>query len=224
MPDFVFKELQESAYLLLNRLRTEISGRTCGKVRINIDMETGTMRHQMKEYCQRHEPFLVVMGAADSGADMRHDSDDAIDAMKQLPYPVLVVPKNAVFYGAPKVAVACDDEDIEVRLQKLLPFLKEMRASLGTRFQIVHVVTEGESFGVVLEKYDVLTRELQEVGPAMNIVRQDTIGEGIKDYLQHHRADWLLVLPKKHPLLEFHKSRAREIALDCPVPVLWLHE
>jgi hypothetical protein len=76
----------------------------------------------------------------------------------------------------------------------------------------------------VLQKYDILTGELQEVGPALNVVRRESIGEGIRDYLEHHRADWLLVLPKKHALLEFHKSRAREIALESPVPVLWLHE
>lgn len=224
MPDFLFKELQDSAYLLLNKLRTELSNRTGGKVRIGVDLETGRIGHEMKAYCKQYDPFLVVMGAAESAPDLRYGSDDAIDALKQLPYPVLVVPPNAIFYGAPKVAVACDDEDIDDRLQMLLPFLKELRTSLGTRFQVVHVVTDGESFSEVLEKYDVLKKELEEVGPSLNVVRRSSIGEGVNDYLQHNRADWLLVLPKKHTLLEFHKSRAREIALDCPVPVLWLHE
>lgn len=224
MPESLFKELQDSGYLLLNKLRTKLSTRTGGKVRINIDLETGKIGHEMKAYCQHYNPFLVVMGAAESAPDLRYGSDNAIDAMKQLPYPILVIPPNAVFYGAPKVAVACDDEDIDARLQSLLPFLKELRMSLGTRFQIIHVVTNGESFSRVLQKYDLLKKELEVVGPSLNVVRRSSIGEGVNDYLRHHRADWLLMLPKKHPLLEFHKSRAREIALNCPVPVLWLHE
>jgi nucleotide-binding universal stress UspA family protein len=224
MPNYPLKELHDSAYLLLNKLRTEVSNRTGGKVRISIDLETGKMEHVMKSYCIQYQPFLVVMGAAESGPDLRYGSDDAIDAMKRLPYPLLVVPKNAAFYGAPKVAIACDDKDIEARLELLLPFLKELGESLGTRFQVIHVVTDGESFGEVLQKYDILQGKLGDAGPAMNVVRRKSIEEGINDYLQHHRADWLLVLPKKHNLFTFHKSRAREIALNCPVPVLWLHE
>lgn len=224
MPESLFKELQDSGYLLLNKLRTELSTRTGGKVRINIDLETGKIGHEMKVYCQHYNPLLVVMGAAGSDQDSIHGSDDAIDALKQLPYPVLVIPPNAIFYGAPKVTVACDDEDIDARLQSLLPFLKELRLSLGTRFQVIHVVTNGENFSEVLQKYELLKKELEVVGPSLNIVRHSSIGEGVNDYLEHHRSDWLLVLPKKHTLLEFHKSRAGEIVLNCPVPLLWLHE
>lgn len=224
MPDFLFKELRDSAYLLLNNLCTELSTRTGGKLRMSIDLETGDIEHQLKDYCRLHQPFLVVTGAPGPVPDPGNGSDDAIEAMKHLPYPILVVPKDAVFYGAPKVAVACDGEDIDARLQSLVPFLKELRTSLGTRFEVIHVFPDGESFQEVLEKYDILKAELEEIGPALNVVRRNSIGEGIHDYLQHHRTDWLLVLPKKHALLEFHKSRAREIALDCPVPVLWLHE
>ena len=224
MPESLFKELQDSGYLLLNKLRTELSTRTGGKVRINIDLETGKIDHEMKVYCQHYNPLLVVMGAAGPAPDSRYGSDDAIDAMKQLPYPVLVVPPKAIFYGAPKVTVACDDEDIDARLQSLLPFLKELRMSLGTQFQVIHVVTDGESFREMLHKYELLKKELEVVGPSLNVVRRSSIGEGVTDYLEHHRSDWLLVLPKKHRLLEFHKSRAGEIALNCPIPVLWLHE
>jgi nucleotide-binding universal stress UspA family protein len=224
MPDFLFKELQESGYLLLNRLRTELVKRTGGKVRMEIDLEVGNIKQVMKVYCGRYDPFLVVMGAAGSAPEMRNGSNDAIDALKQLRYPLLVVPKDSVFYGAPKVAVACDDKDIDARLQSLLPFLKELRISLGTKFQVVHVVTDGDSFNGVLQKYEILHKELEEVGPSLNVVRRNSIGEGIDDYLQHNKADWLLVLPKKHALLEFHKSRAAEIVLGCAVPVLWVHE
>lgn len=224
MPDHLFKELQNSGYQLLNSLRTELSKRTGGKVRVEIDLELGQVGDRMKAYCTRHEPFLVIMGAAESAPNVRDGLDDVIDAMRHLPYPLLVVPKNAVFYGTPKLAVACDDEDIDARLQSLLPFLKELRLSLGTRFEVIHVVSDGASFKEVLQKYDVLKKQLEEVGPALNVVRRNNIGEGINDYLEHHKADWLLILPKKHSLLEFHKSHAREIAGNCPIPVLWLHE
>lgn len=224
MPDFVFNEMRDSGNLLLNRLSTELAGMTGGKVRINSDLQIGNVGPQLATYCKQYHPFLTVIGAPPAIPDSRYSSDDAIEAVKRLPYPLLIVPKNAFFYGAPKLVVACDDVDIHSGLRTASPFLKELRETLGTRVEIVHVVQNGESVTTVLEDYVDLKKRLKDLGPGLNVVRQGGVVVGINDYLRRHPVDWMLVLPKKHSLLEFHKSRAREIGQHSSVPLLWLHE
>jgi nucleotide-binding universal stress UspA family protein len=224
IPDFLFGEMRDKGFTLLNNLRNELSGLTGGKVRVTIDMEIGQVDQRLKTYCSKHRPFLVVMGAPESSHGQDYGAVHAVEAMKHLPHPLLVVPHDASFHGAPKVLIACDREDIFSGLSPIIPFLKELHELLGTRFQIVHIVADGESFEETRREYDGWKKELEALQPGLQLVRQSKVEEGINDYLENHAADWLLVLPKKHSLLEFHKSRAKDIVLHCHVPVLSLHE
>jgi hypothetical protein len=61
-------------------------------------------------------------------------------------------------------------------------------------------------------------------GDQLHVVREDGVEQGVQYFLEKHPVDWLLVLPKKHAVLEFHKSRAREIVAKSPVPVMSVHE
>jgi nucleotide-binding universal stress UspA family protein len=224
MPDFLYKEMRNSGNLLLNRLQAEVSERTGGKVRVDIHLETGDIDHRMEAYCAACKPFLVVMGAARSAPEQAFGAGDAIKAMKQLPYPLLVVPKNAAFHGAPKVVIACDQEDLLSGIPSVIPFSKELRELLGTQIEIVHILTTGESLQDTAQEYERSKKHLEALGFGLHVVRQANVVDGLNDYLEKHPADWLLVLPKNHSLLEFHRSRAKEIVLHCPFPVLSLHE
>jgi len=224
MPGFLFGEMRDNGYTLLNNLRDELSRLSGGKVRVTTDMEIGQIDQRLKTYCAKHRPFLVVMGASESTPHQDPGATHSIEAMKRLPYPLLVVPPNATFHGAPKVIIACDREDIFTGLSSIIPFLKELHDALSTRFEIVHIVADGESFQETQREYEGWRKELEALQPGLQLIRQSNVEEGINDYLEHHAADWLLVLPKKHSLFEFHKSRAKDILLHCPVPVLSVHE
>ena len=224
MPGFVFGEMRDNGYNLLNSLRDELSRLTGGKVQLTIDMEIGQIDQRLKAYCSKHKPFLVVMGASESVPGKDFGAVHALEAMKRLPYPLLVIPAKASFHGAPKVLIACDREDIFTGLSPILPFLKELHELLGTRFQIVHIVADGESFEDTRREYEAWKKELEAFQPGLQLIRQSDVEEGINDYLENHAADWLLVLPKKHSPLEFHKSRAKDIVLHCSLTVLSVHE
>jgi len=224
MPHFLFEELRDSGYQLLNDLAREVEKRTARKVPVSTDLEIGDGPEQLRQYCERNHPFLVVMGGGAASIEASFESSPIIRAMQRLPYPLLLIPANAVFHGVGKVVLACDTEDIYSALSSALPFLKELTGLLGARFEVVHVVGEGESAGNAAKEYDGWKKELAAFEAQLHVVRRDRVGDGIAYYLEHHPADWLLVLPKKHSILEFHKSRAKEIVLNCAVPVMSLHE
>jgi hypothetical protein len=67
-------------------------------------------------------------------------------------------------------------------------------------------------------------KDLQALAPELHFVRQTHVQNGVSDYLQNHHADWLMVFPKNHSFLEFHKSRSKQIVLTCAIPVMSVHE
>jgi nucleotide-binding universal stress UspA family protein len=223
LPDFVYQDMRDSGYILLNDLRTELMKRTANKVPVTTSLETGEVPEQLQACCRRIKPFLVIMGAGESLSE-QPDTSNTLRAMHQLPYPLLIIPPGASFHGIHHVAIACDQEDIYSGVTMAIPFLRDLHTVLGAKFDMVHVVVSGQGIGRALQEYDSWKSQLEAFGRQLHIVRQDEVQEGVQYFLENHPVDWLLVLPKKHALIEFHRSKAKEIALHSPVPVMSLHE
>jgi nucleotide-binding universal stress UspA family protein len=220
MADWMFRELRDGGYFLLQNLAKELAARTGRKVPISTTLEIGDVTGKLRDCCIRMQPFLVIMGAGESAED-RPGPSHTVRAMHQLSFPLLVIPPNIVFQGVHRVAVACDQEDIFSGVPNVLPFLMELHRLLGSKFEVVHVETGGQSNGETAREYAGWKKEA--FGQQLHIVRGE-IGEGISGYLDKHPADWLLVLPKKHALLEFHRRKAKEIMPHSKIPVISVHE
>jgi nucleotide-binding universal stress UspA family protein len=222
---YVTEEMEKAGTTLLELLSADLKQRTHEQVKITSVRETGIVELKIEEICNRIQPFAIVMGAPESTLVLRFDTSHVLKAMKRLSYPLLIIPPDASFRGAPRVLIACDREDIFSGLSPIVPFLKELHELLSSSFQIIHIVADGESFEETRREYEAWQKELETFQPGgIRQVRRSNVEEGINDYLEHYAADWLVVLPKRHSLLEFHKSRAKDIVLHCPVPVLSLHE
>jgi nucleotide-binding universal stress UspA family protein len=210
LPYYVWREMRDGSYTRLKDLRDKLAGRTGGKVSVATTLETGDVASKLQDFCRLRQPWLVIMGKG---------------AMYHLPYPVLSIPENEGFLGIRKIAVACDLEDIFSGIAEVLPFLNDLHELLGAHLELIHVIPDGEqnTEGVRLE-FIAWKKQVADLEPELHFVRQSRIEEGIGQFLQDHGADWLLVLPKKYAVLQFHKSRAKQIELHCAVPVMSLHE
>jgi nucleotide-binding universal stress UspA family protein len=224
MPGFLFEELRDSGYLLLQDLSLELVRRTGGKIRVGTTLEIGEVADKLKVACARLHPFLVVMGTGGNGANAGLDASQTLRAMHNLPYPVLAVPPDAIFHGIHQIAIACDREDIYSGVSPMLPFLRELNRLLEAKLEVVHVVVSGQSIGETTREYSGWKKVMDAFGDQLHVVREDAVEQGVQDFLQKHPVDWLLVLPKKHAFLEFHKSKSKEIVLRSPVPVMSVHE
>jgi nucleotide-binding universal stress UspA family protein len=225
MPESVFKELRDSGVEMLAGLQTELAIRTSGKVAITTAMETGVVEKKIETYCKDKKPLLVVMGA--TGELLQNDlsGSTVVRETRRLPYPILVVPQAAKFHAVAKIVVACDKEDIDSGMPGTLPFLKELSELLGARLEVLHVLTDGEeSAAEAIEEYNVWKKEVTAFNPEIHFIRRPKVEEGISDYLEGHGADWVMVFPKSHPVLEFHRSRSKQVIRHCVAPVMSVHE
>ncbi len=165
------------------------------------------------------------MGATGDSLENVIAGSTTVREIRHLPYPILVVPQTAKFHGVAKIVVACDKEDIDSGMPTTLPLLKELSELLGARLEVLHVLTNGEeSAAEAAEEYNVWKKEVKAFNPEIHFVRRPKVEQGISEYLEAHKADWLMVFPKSHSVLEFHRSRSKKIVQHCVVPVMSVHE
>src|SRR6185437_2859626 len=219
LPESVFDTMRDSGYELLTDFQTKLTKRTGGKVGIATDLEIGGTEAKIESYCKQIKPFMVIMGASGDTLANVINGSTTVRAIRHLPYPVLVIPGDAKFEAIKKIVVACDKEDIDSGMPDNMTFLKELSELLKARLVVVHVLTDSEeSSAEAIEEYNVWKKGVAAFHPEMHFVRRPRVEDGINDYLASHEADWLMVFPKSHSVLEFHKSRTRQIVQSCTVP------
>jgi len=165
------------------------------------------------------------MGATGDSLENVLTGSNTARALRHLPYPILVVPVGSKFREVGTIVVACDKEDVDSGMPDTIPFLKELSELMGARLEVVHVLTNSEeSAAEAIEEYNVWKKEAKAFQPEICIVRRRSVEEGIKEYLKDNSADWVMVFPKRHSVLEFHRSQSSQIIHHSAVPVLSVHE
>jgi nucleotide-binding universal stress UspA family protein len=222
---YFFNEMQKDADEFLEKLSDDLRKRTRGQIAVNVQVEVGSVEFKLEAFCERIKPFVVIMGAPGEPIDRIFSGSDAVHAVRHLPYPLLVVPPDAVFHAIRKIAIAAELSDILEAMPVSLDFLKALKEIFSAHFDVINVATEisAEQDQAVFDLYQ-WRRSLQEVYPELHFVKADTVEEGVKQYLAGHEADWLMIFPRRHGLLEFHKSHSKKIVMHCPVPVMSLCE
>lgn len=225
LPESVFQGLRENSLQLLSGLQAELTIRTVNQVPIFTNLEIGSIESRLEAFCESRKPLLVVMGATGNHLPSILDGSNTATALRRLSYPILVVPAGAIFHPVEKIVLACDREDIDSGMPDTLPFLQKLGDLLGARLEVLHVLTTGEeSAAEAVGEYNVWKTEAAVLAPELHFVRQPRVEDGLTEYLGRHPADWVMVFPKSHSALEFHRSRSRKIMGHCLVPVMSVHE
>lgn len=211
----------------LDKLREDLLYRTRDRLKITARVEEGDIQAKIEECCLLVNPYAVVLGPETAGR-IGEIIGAAIttDAIKNLQWPVIVVPENVHFASIKRVGLACDFKQVvhTIPVKEIKAVVKELNAEL----HILHVHDDG---GVA---YDVDTIEesgwLQEmfydIQPKYHLINNNNIEEGIEQFADDNKLDMLIVVPKKHGVLHnlFAKSHSKQLALHSHVPVLSVHE
>lgn len=212
---FNFEETEEKGRLLLNSMRDQLIKRSHGQIAVSTSLRLGDVEAEIEECCNRLDPFAVIMGADDAEFHGGFEEDHVANAVKHLRKPLLIVPAGASFHAVRKIVLACEQDDVASELPVSLDFLKQLKSYFACSFDIVSVC--GKSRNGLSGLFKLV---LEDSYPEMHFVTSPKIESGIRDYLKTNDADWLMVFPKKHRLLDFHGSRSKRIATNCPIPVL----
>jgi nucleotide-binding universal stress UspA family protein len=211
----------------MQQLKEEIIKRTDGKVEIYTEVLTGPVIEETENYCASVQPFAAVMATQGAGAMERFlFGSNTVSAMKNLGWPLIVVPPGAKFTGIKKIGLACDMKKVALTapVNEIKILIKEFKAEL----HVLHIrrdAAETPPPGTDLE-FGLLQQLLAELNPVYDSLVHADINEGLVEFAETNKIDLLVVVPKKHNLIDqlFHKSHTKHLLLHTHVPLMSVHE
>jgi nucleotide-binding universal stress UspA family protein len=226
MPMISMEEMEKSSREKLESLRESLFHVNAGKLKIYIEARLGDTIDQLQDICEHIKPFAVVMGShGHSGWERLVMGSTTLSAIRNLSWPVIVVPPGTRYHSIKRVGLACDFK--EVVESTPVDFIKKMIESFKVELHILNVVSPdgGADHNKPLESAYLETL-LGDPKPHYHFLEREDIVEGINEFAEKNNLDMIWVIPKKHKLLEglFHKSSSKELVTHAHIPILSIHE
>ena len=223
----IITQLKKDAVKKIQDLKENLVYRVEGAVNIYAEVKEGIVIKKIEDYCSFIQPYAVIMGATGkSNMERVFFGSNVLSAIQHLSWPLMIVPPDAKFTTISNVGLACDLRDVteSVHVDMIKSIVKAFRA----RLHLLHVNTE---LGITLgtserEEFDRLREMLNEIKPVFHFISGVNIEEEVNQFSVKQKLDLLVVVPKKHSLLDrmIHKSTSSQMALHAQVPVMSIHE
>ena len=213
-----FEEMHDVAFDRLNILKANLNKHTLGKINISLDIESGRVMPQIKEYCAKKGPFIVVMGMDNKSSKLF--GSNSLDAVDHLPYPLIIVPEDASFRPIHKIGLALDKAFVS---NLPLEYLKKLQNIFSAQIDVLYVNPDNKK-EPDSSRFKLLKEELTGLPHEFHFITANKLEEGMNKLLEDTKVDLLLLIPKFHPFFEFHESQSKILLLHCPGPVMTIHE
>ena len=207
------QDLQESIKLKIN-----------GKVNVETETGMGGFYDELKNVCERIQPYVVVMGSQGKTAtEHLLFGGHAVNTVTHLPWPVITVPAGTSFSQIKKIGLASD----LTKVPESTPFdeIKLLVNDFNAELHILNIDnTAVFDADIVFESVSMqeMTRALK---PQFHFTGSENVEEAIMDFAEKNQIDLLIVVPRRHNFLSsiFHRSRTKQLVLHSHVPVMAIH-
>jgi nucleotide-binding universal stress UspA family protein len=225
-PVFDVGEMQKAAIHELEILKENTRAKMRGTITINIKAEMITLETGLQTLCNEIKPSLVVMGLSGKNALTRLIvGSNTIKAIHYLKYPILVVPPKADFIPIRKIGLACDYKKVVETTP--LTLLKKIVTDFRAELHVLNVDFENLHFepGMLKESF-VLSEMLKELKPEYHSIESADVINGLNDFAVQSNLDWIVVIPKKHSVVQkiFARSQTQQLLYHTTIPILCIHE
>jgi nucleotide-binding universal stress UspA family protein len=227
LPVYPVEELYSDAEKEMAKLKDELAARTGGRLTVHSEIRQGGVLPEIYNYCHSVNPWLVVMGAEKAGGVERFLlGGRTVDAIKNMEWPLIVVPADVKFQAIHRIGLACDLKNVEETIP--IKQVEDLVHTFNAELYVLHVSTvPGERFDdAIIEQTESLRDVLQHLNPQYKFINDTNIENGLDDFAQRHHVDLLIMVPKRHGFLHklFYSSQSKKIALTSHVPLLSVHE
>lgn len=207
--------------------KKDLEHKSAGKVNIFTEIKEGYLVHQLQDVCDRLHPYAVIMGSGEKTTVERIIfGSNVVSVMKYISYPLIIVPNGALFTAIDSIGLACDLRNVAntVHAEQVKKIVQDFRA----RLHILHVNVEPAKMigDQEIEGSEWLRDMFMDLKPEFHFLNKENMADAINEFAEKNNFDMLIIIPKKHGLLEdvFHKSHAKKITLQSHLPVLSIHE
>jgi len=220
-------QLIDNAEKNIRELKENLEHKTSHLLNIYTEIREGNTVAQLKEFCDLAKPVMVIMGGHQPGAGARIlFGSNTLLAMRNLQWPLIVLPLGTRFNGIKRIGLACDlqNEDLSVHAAEIQFLFNEFHPEV----HVLHVTTK--KHGMLNENEANASASLKSLlkgtNPIFHFIQHPDIETSITAFSEKNNLQLLIVVPKKRDLLAslVHKSHSKEIVLAAHIPVMSIHE
>jgi nucleotide-binding universal stress UspA family protein len=219
-------DIRTSSEERLQDLRQDVARITGGTMKIHTESQLGNTVDVLEDMCSATKPFAVVMGShGSSGFERLIMGSTTLSVIRHLRCPVFVIPPGTIYHQIRKIGLACDFKDVVETIPA--DYIKNIVREFNAELHVLNVNRDGENYddNTPLESAWLDTL-LGDIRPNYYFLKRSDIVEGINEFAETHQLDVMIVIPKKHNMLEkiFHKSRSKELVSNAHIPIMSIHE
>lgn len=214
--------MKQEANKQLNKCVASISSKAPG-VEIETILRQGNAVRSISEVASHVSADLIVMGTKGaSGVKEVFVGSNTASVIYRSQLPVLVVPEEAKYRTIDKVVYASDF--LEKNESNALSRLKEFVQQIAAEILVLHVALPDEDESLTAK---VLEKNLADVKHSFYVETKGNIEEGIREFVDEKGADILVMMARKHSMLDllFNPVRlTKRMTYQPDLPLLILHE
>ena len=208
----------------IRQLKEALQLKTNGKINIEAEVGMGSFFSELKDVCERIKPYAVVMGSqGKTAAEHLMFGTHAVNAMKNLSWPLITVPPGANFKAVKKIGLASDLTKVveTTPIEEIKMLVHDFNAEL----HILNIGKKAVFDGNIVFESALMQEMLMSLNPKFHFISNENTDEGLISFADKNNIDLMIVLPKRHNLFDqlVHKSHTKNLVLHSHVPVMALH-
>ena len=220
------EEMNKAAEHELDLLKESTLNKLSNRINIFSKAEMNIVQLGLQNLCDELKPDMVVMGLSGKNPLTRLIvGSNTIKAVYDLAYPLLVIPPMAEFIPVRKIGFACDYKEMATTTP--IALLNKITADFHAELHVLNINHSGDvtDAGKVNES-NLLNELLRNTKAEFHFIDAGEITDGIEWFINKSKLDWLVVIPKKHKLLEklFRRSHTKQLLYHTHIPILCIHE
>lgn len=217
--------IRNEAEANIKKLKEELVGKTAGKITVETEVRMGTFFHELKETCKEVDPYAVILGSqGTTAAEHFFFGTHAVYTTKNLRWPVITVPQTARFAAIKKIGLACDFSKVVDTTP--VDEIKKLVTDFNAELHVLNTGKKTEFAPDVIFESGLLQEMIGKLNPNYHFITDERTDESIMEFAEKNHIDLLVVLPKRHSLVDkmINKSHTKQLVLHSHVPVLSLHQ
>lgn len=219
-------EMYNAAWSTMEMYKERISASLQTPIDIHIITENAVFTTGLSTLCDELKPDMVVMGITGKNALARLViGSNTIKVIQHILYPVMVIPPKATFIPIRKIGFACDYEKVIVTtpIEPLKKLVHDFNAAL---FVLNIVYSDNTSPAENIEETMHISELLKDLKPEYHTILTGDVVYGINYFAEKQRLDLVVVMPKKHNIVEmlFTRDKTNDLLYHTHIPVLCMHE
>lgn len=194
---------------------------------IECHCEMGNAAEVIIEFSKAHEIDLVISGIGGHGNAFIKNiiGSTSVAVARHIDNPLIIVPPNTSYKKIQNIAYACDYDKQLLDSSSLIK-VRYINTLFDATLHILHVVPENHELNAkeaLIDNY--VEQNLEHVRHKTYIISENTVADGLLNFINHHEIDMVIVEPKKHSILHnlFTFSTINAMAFYSPIPVLTIH-